>query len=142
MRPVSPDRRPPAVAWAMAALALMPLLAAWAAHRQGWAGPWREAGDLWAMLVLGLSAGMVAGPALVAGRAGAATACVTAALAMLGLMLTGLATLPEAVLLGLTLIWLLDLWAAREGLVPAWWPRLKLGLTVLAAALLLGRVVG
>lgn len=142
MRPVSPDRRPPPAAWGLAALALAPLFAAWLAHRQGWAGPWREAGDLWAMLVFGLSAGMVAGPALMAGRVGAALACVCAALAMLGLMLAGLATLPEAVLLGLTLIWLLDLWAAREGLVPAWFPRLKLGLTVLAAALLLGRVVG
>lgn len=142
MRPVSPDRRPPLVAWGFAALALAPLVAAWAAHRYGWAGPWRAAGDLWAMLVFGLSVGMIAGPALIAGRMGAALACVSAALAMLGLMLAGLATLAEAVLLGLTLIWLMDLWAAREGLVPAWWPRLKLGLTVLAAALLLGRVVG
>ena len=142
MRPVAPDRRPPVVAWVFAALALAPLVAAWAAHRDGWAGPWRDLGSLWGMLLFGLSAGMIAAPAIMQGRWGAGFAALAVTLAMLGLMWTALATLPEALLLGLTLIWLLDLWAARERLVPQWWPRLKLGFTVLAAALLLGPGIG
>ena len=142
MRAVAPDRRPPVAAWGFAALALAPLGLSWAGGRFGWPGPFHAAGVLWAMILLGLSAGMVAGPLALRGRWGGALAALVVLMMTMAVLWSAPAQLDQAVLLGLALVYLIDLWAARIGLMPEWWPRLKLGFTVVAGALLLSPGIG
>lgn len=142
MRAVAPDRRPPVAAWGFAALALLPLLASWAGYRYGWGGPVLELGAIWGMALLGLAAGMVAASGSLRGLWGPAYLAVIAAMTPLPMVWTGTMTLPQALASAFVLILGLDLWAARAGLVPDWWPRLKLGFTVVAAALLLAPDLG
>lgn len=146
MRAVAPDRRPPLAAWGLAALSLAPLVVFWAGHRQGWVGSAAELALLWGLVLLGLSSGLIAAPAVLRKRwllAYAAVGVPVLGVAALGVVHAGAQlwigsdALMQAVILGLILILGLDLWAARIGLVPEWWPRLKLGFTVLAGVLLL-----
>ena len=146
MRAVAPDRRPPPAAWGLAALALAPLVVFWAGHRQGWVGSAAESALFWGLVLLGLSAGLIAAPAVLRKRWLLAYVAVgVPVLGGVGLAVIqaspqlwiGSATLMRAETVGLILILGLDLWAARVGLVPEWWPRLKLGFTVLAGVLLL-----
>lgn len=137
MRPVLAGRRPPLAAWLFAALMLAPMVWAWWALQQGAAAPAREMGMGWAMLVFALTAGLAAGPALAQGRLGPALIALLAIVVVLGLTVTMLATMAQALMPGFAVVLGLDLWAARAGLLPAWWPRLKAGFTVLAIALLL-----
>lgn len=137
MRAVAAGRRPPLLAWAFAALMLAPMVWAWWALQQGAPGPAREMGTGWAMLVFALTAGLAAGPAAGQGRLGPAIAALALILAVLGLTATGLATMAEALMPGFAAVLGLDLWAARAGLFPPWWGRLKAGFTVLVVTLLL-----
>lgn len=137
MRAVSPGKRPPLTAWVFAALMLAPMVWAWWALQSGGAGPAREMGLGWAMLAFALSAGMAAGPAASQGRLGPALVALAVILAVLGLTATGVATMAQALMPGFAAVLGLDLWAARAGLFPPWWGRLKAGFTILAITLLL-----
>ncbi|MBA4490105.1 hypothetical protein [Paracoccus sp. S1E-3] len=146
MKPVAPDRRPPLAAWGLAALALSPLVVFWAGYRQGWVGSAAEEALLWGLVLLGLSSGLIAAPAVLRRHwplAYAAVGVPVMGVAALWLVQAGAglwigsAELMRAEILGLVAILVPDLWAARVGLVPEWWPRLKLGFTILAVALLL-----
>ncbi len=142
MRAAAPDRRPPPASWGLAGLALLPLIACWAGYRYGWAGPAQAACGLWGLVLLGLSAGLIAAPAVLRKHWPLAYAAVGVPVLGAALVWFGRADLAEAVSVGLMAILGLDLWAARQGLVPDWWPRLKLGFTVLAVALLLAPMIG
>ena len=142
MRAVAPDRRPPVQAWGLAALALWPLVAAWAGYRFGWRFPAREVADIWGLVLLGLFAGVIAAATFLRGRWLHAYLLLIGLALLLAVFLLGLASLAESVSAGFVLIFGLDLWMARAGLMPEWWPRLKLGVTILAVVLLLAPTIG
>ncbi|MFV0408886.1 MAG: hypothetical protein ACK5LJ_04060 [Paracoccus sp. (in: a-proteobacteria)] len=142
MRPVAPDRRPPVAAWGFAGLVLLPLIASWFADWFGWLSHVYEAGGLYGLILLGFAAGAIAAPELMRGRWRLAfLGCAVPVLAM-GLLMGFVLDIRQIAALGLVLIFGLDLWAERAGRVPAWWPRLKGGFTILAVALLLGPGIG
>lgn len=142
MRAVAPDRRPPVAAWGFALIAAIPLFVAWIGFRAGWPGPVRELGTFWAFGLLGVSAGMIAAAGGLRGRwVPAYLALVLAMLPIMPIWTTHL-TAAQAMAAGHVLMLGLDLWMARVGLLPEWWPRLKLGLTVITAALLLAPELG
>lgn len=141
MRAVAPDRRPPPAAWGFAGIALLPLLLGFMGYRLGWTAPMRELAEIWALVLLGLFSGVVATSSFLRDRWAAAYLLLIAlALAFTGLVLPAayVMNLAEACSLGFTLVLGVDLWVARAGLMPEWWPRLKLGFTILAVVLLLG----
>lgn len=124
------------------ALPLLPLVFATGAQRYGWFDGVPYLAGLWSMVLLGMSAGLIAAPAALRGLWLAAYAAIMVPVLSLMALWSGLANTNNAVIVGLVLILGLDLWAAREGLVPEWWPRLKLGFTALTVALLLAPVIG
>lgn len=138
MRPVDPERRPPLAAWGLGLLAIMPMIWAFAANRNGWPYRAHEAAAMWSMALLGLSAGLIIAATILNGHwRGAYAAILVPMLVNLLVWLQHL-NFVNGILLGLALIFLLDLWAAGAGFLPRWWPRLKLAISVLYAALLLG----
>ncbi|TKW67790.1 MAG: hypothetical protein DI616_05625 [Paracoccus denitrificans] len=139
MKAVAPDRRPPPAAWGLMVLPLLPLSFANMAQRYGWFDGVPYLSGLWSMVLVGICAGLIAAPAVLRGRWLVAYAAMSAPILSLMTLWTGILNAAESVSLGLLLILGLDLWAARAGLVPDWWPRLKLGFTVLAVALLIAR---
>ncbi len=142
MRAVAADRRPPVAAWGLAALPILPLAFATLAQRYGWLDGVPYLAGLWSMVLLGISAGLIAAPAVLRDHWLAAYAAIAVPILSLLALWSGVTNTAEAVIAGLFLILGLDLWAARTGLVPEWWPRLKLGFTVVIAALLLARQLG
>lgn len=142
MRAVSPDRRPPPAAWGLAALTLLPLVFATLAQRYGWFGGVPYLAGVWSMMLVGISAGLIAAPFVLRGQWLAAHGAIAVPILSLLGTWTGILDIAEAVIGGLVLVLGLDLWAARRGLVPDWWPRLKLGFTVVAVVLLLARHFG
>lgn len=142
MRAVAADRRPPPAAWGLAALPILPLAIATLARRYGWFPDVPYLAGMWSMVLLGIAAGMIVAAAVLRGYWLAAYGAVAVpVLSLMGLW-SGVASIADAVIGGLILILGLDLWAARVGIVPEWWPRLKLGFTVVVAALLLARRFG
>ena len=142
MRAVAVDRRPPPAAWGLAALPILPLAFATLSRRYGWFPDVPYLAGMWSMVLLGMAAGMIAAPAVLRGYWLAAYGAVAVpVLSLMGLW-SGVTNTMNSVTLGLVLILGLDLWAARVGIVPDWWPRLKLGFTVVVVTLLLARHFG
>lgn len=96
----------------------------------------REVALAYGLMIFSFMAGSLWGFAARGNWALGYALAVAPVLGFLGVVVLGLASVNEALLLGFSALLPLDLWFARKGLTPRWWMRLRLGLSAVVLACL------